>query len=97
MQQNKSGVKGRGKPKHPAPKPEEKAPGKLESGASVVMPFPSVKPDHIVMFCNRCGHRLTLRSQNPDTPGQGPYQGYCRFPCGVEYIVQVNPAELFIR
>ena len=75
-------------------KPEVEAPEKLEpaldTASKKVLPFPSVKPDHIVMFCNRCGHRLTLRSQNPGTPGLGPYQGYCRFPCGVEYIVQVN-------
>ena len=54
------------------------------------MAFPSVKPDHIRMFCNRCGKRLTLRSLNPDTPGLGPYQGYCR-PCAVEYLVRVSP------
>ena len=69
-------------------KPE--VPEKLEHAPIVDTKFPSVKPDHIVMFCNRCGHRLTLRSQNPETPGLGPYQGYCRFPCAVEYIVQVN-------
>ena len=52
--------------------------------------FPADKPDYLRMYCNRCGKRLTLKSQNPETPGLGPYQGYCRFPCGVEYIVQVN-------
>ena len=52
--------------------------------------FPADKPDYIRMHCNRCGKRLTLKSQNPGTPGLGPYQGYCRFPCGIEYIVQVN-------
>ena len=73
----------------PAPKPEEEVAPKV---TSPVMPFPSVKPDCIRMFCNRCGHRMTLRSQNPGTPGLGPYQGYCRRPsCMVEYVVQVNP------
>ena len=52
--------------------------------------FPAGKPDYIRMYCNRCGKRLTLKSQNPEQPGLGPYQGYCRRPCAVEYIVQVN-------
>ena len=73
--------------RYPVPKSEEEVAPEVKSPA---MPFPSVKPDHIRMFCNRCGHRLTLQSQNPGTPGSGPYQGYCRFPCGVEYIVRVN-------
>ena len=89
--------KGGGAKRSRAAKP--KAPDKLEPGfkpeekaAPKVMPFPSVKPDHILMVCNRCGRRMTLRTQNPDTPGMGPYQGYCRRPsCMVEYVVQVNP------
>ena len=79
----------------PAPKSEE------EDAANVVAPvaesklaadtrFPADKPDYIRMYCNRCGKRITLKTQNPGTPGLGPYQGYCRFPCGIEYIVQVN-------
>ena len=52
--------------------------------------FPAGKPDYIRMYCNRCGKRLTLKSQHPETPRLGPYQGYCRRPCAVEYIVQVN-------
>ena len=47
--------------------------------------------DYMRIFCPGCGKRLTLRSQNPKQPGMGPYQGYCRRPCAVEYIVQVNP------
>ena len=78
----------------PVPKPEEEA-------AKVAVPvaksklvadtaFPADKPDYIRMYCNRCGRRLTLKSLHPETPGLGPYQGYCRRPCAVEYIVQVN-------
>ena len=76
--------------RYPVPKSEEEEAPKVKAP---VMPFSSVKPDHILMFCNRCGKRLTLRSLNPDTPGLGPYQGYCRrLPsCMVEYVVQVNP------
>ena len=69
---------------------EVKAPEKLEPAPVVDTKFPADKPDYIRMYCNRCGRRLTLKSQNPDMPGLGPYQGYCRFPCGVEYIVHVS-------
>ncbi len=91
MQQKKSGGKGRGKPKNPAPKSEVKASDKLETSTVAAIAFPADKPDYIRMYCNRCGKRLTLKTQNPGMPGLGPYQGYCRFPCGIEYIVQVNP------
>ncbi len=64
-------------------------PEKLEPVPVVDTKFPADKPDYIRMHCNHCGRRLTLKSQNPDMPGLGPYQGYCR-PCCVEYIVQVN-------
>ena len=85
----------------PAPKSEEEdaanvvAPvAELEQVADAVpaadTAFPADKPDYIRMYCNRCGKRLTLKSQNPGTPGSGPYQGYCR-PCAVEYVVQVSP------
>ena len=100
MEQLKS--KGRGKKvlKVEAPEKLEPAPvvdtveveasAKLETVPVVDTKFSADKPDYIRMYCNRCGRRLTLKSQNPDMPGLGPYQGYCRFPCGVEYIVQVN-------
>ena len=69
---------------------EVEAPAKLEPAPVVDTRFPAGKPDYIRMYCNRCGRRLTLKSQHPETPGLGPYQGYCRFPCYVEYIVHVN-------
>ena len=46
--------------------------------------------DYMRIFCPGCRKRLTLKSRNPEQPGLGPYQGYCRRPCAVEYIVQVN-------
>ena len=70
-------------------KPEVEAPV-MDTASATDTAFPADKPDYIRMFCNRCGKRLTLKSLHPETPGLGPYQGYCRFPCGVEYIVQVN-------
>ena len=76
--ERKSGVKGRTR-KKPALKPVEEA---------EVNERPA---DYMRIFCPGCGKRLTLRSQNPERPGLGPYQGYCRRPCAVEYIVQVNP------
>ena len=60
--------------------------------ASEVQPLPEAvaQPAEYLYILCRCGKRLTLKSQNPKQPGLGPYQGYCRRPCAVEYIVQVN-------
>ena len=71
-------------------KPEVEAPI-MDTASATDNAFPADKPDYIRMYCNRCGKRLTLKSQNPEQPELGPYQGYCRRPCAVKYIVQVNP------
>ena len=84
MEQKKS--KGR---RNKALKPEVEAP-MVDTVSATDTAFPADKPDYLRMYCNRCGKRLTLKSQNPEQPGLGPYQGYCRRPCAVEYIVQVN-------